>query len=63
MQGRWIAKGLQAPPVIENLSYHRLIENSTLFGSWLPATIIYGFIISVLGVHLFKKKELSILEV
>ena len=59
----WIAKGLQAPPVIENMAYHRLIENSSLLGTWLPATLIYGFIISAIGIYLFNKKELSILEV
>lgn len=59
----WLAKGLQAPPVIENLAYHRLIENETLWGNWLPATIIYGILVSILGIYLFNKKELSILEV
>ncbi|WDE95949.1 hypothetical protein PQO03_09500 [Lentisphaera profundi] len=59
----WIAKGLQAPPVIENLAYHRLIENNILWGTWLPATIIYALIISLFGIYLFNKKELSILEV
>ena len=59
----WIVKGLQAPPVIENMAYHRLIENSSIWGTWLPATVIYGFIISGVGIYLFNKKELSILEV
>jgi hypothetical protein len=59
----WIVKGLQAPPVIENLAYSRLIENSVLWGTWLPATIIYAAIITIIGSYLFNKKELSILEV
>ncbi len=59
----WIVKGLQAPPVIENFSQSRLIENYNVFGLWLPSALVYGLIISALGVYLFNKKELSLLEV
>ena len=58
----FIVKGFQAPQVFEALAYNIYIENS-IFLTWLFSVLVYGILVTLFASWIFKKKELSILEV
>jgi hypothetical protein len=57
--GLWLTKGLQPPPVATDISGAISIPLSTLAGQWFPGIILYGIVISLLGIVLLKQKELD----
>ena len=59
----WITRGLRPPPVIENLAQNKFIETNYLFFNWLPSSLVYGLLLSVVGIMILTKKELSKPEV
>ena len=57
--GMWLAKGLQPPSIIPLVGSSTSIPLGQLIVSWLPALVVYGVVIGLLGIYLLTQKELD----